>query len=148
MEHSFPEFVTGEAIKNLRSKIEFPDDVPFQDWEYIVADSTRLSEFISYYESLELSVEEKFALMIVMVGSYNDAISEGEEQNAAWQKIRYFLINDVMIHWNTIMYWSLLEDEIDLEDCFAVTPQMREIVDDLGSFSIEQGSLHNLILKE
>ncbi|WP_334073539.1 MULTISPECIES: hypothetical protein [Paenibacillus] len=148
MEHSFPEFVTGEAIKSLRSKIEFPDDVPFQDWEYIVADSTRLSEFISYYESLELNVEEKFALMIVIVGSYNDAISDGEEQNAAWQKIRYFLTNDVMIHWNTIIYWALLEDEIDLEDCFAVTPQMREIVDDLGSFSIEQGSLQNLIIKE
>lgn len=148
MEHSFPEFVTGEAIKNLRSKIEFPDDIPFQDWEYIAADPTRLSEFISYYESLELSVEEKFALMIVIVGSYNDAISDGEEQNAAWQKIRYFLTNDVMIHWNTIMYWALLDDEIDLEDCFAVTPQMREIVDDLGSFSIEQGSLQNLIIKE
>ncbi|TYA11090.1 hypothetical protein FRY98_23500 [Paenibacillus faecis] len=86
--------------------------------------------------------------MIVIVGSYNDAISDGEEQNAAWQKIRYFLTNDAMIHWNTIIYWALLDDEIDLEDCFAVTPQMREIVDDLGSFSIEQGSLQNLIIKE
>jgi hypothetical protein len=140
MERSFPEYVTGEAIKNLSSKIEFPDNIPFQDWEYIVADSTRLSEFISYYESLKLSIEEKFALMIVIVSSYNDALSDGEEQNAAWEKIRCFLTNDVFIHRNTILYWAMLDDEIDLEDCHAVTPQMRKIVELIGKEILNKDS--------
>lgn len=138
MEHSFPKHVTGEAIRNLRNKIEFPDNIPFQDWEYIVADSTRLSEFIAYYESLGLSIEEKFALMIVIVSSYNDALSDGEEQNATWEKIRYLLLNDIIIHRNTILYWAMLDDEVELDDCHAVTPQMREIVELIGEETLNK----------
>ncbi|MOA58573.1 hypothetical protein D3C78_1829920 [compost metagenome] len=64
-----------------------------------MSDSSRITEFLYAYENIELNIDEKFALMIIIISSFNDA---------------------------TIYYWSML-DEDDLENSHAVTSFMREI---------------------
>lgn len=128
MENITPKYVTRSAIEGLVKKINLPAPHEFsQDWEYEVSDSSRVAEFLFAYENIELDVEEKFALMIVMISSYDDAIVEGKDEDSWASSIRHHLLQDIGIHKNTINYWAML-DEDDLENCFSVTLFIREIV--------------------
>ncbi|MEK3752359.1 hypothetical protein NYE25_29675 [Paenibacillus sp. FSL E2-8871] len=127
MENVYPEYVTKSAVEGLVKKIKLPAPDEFsQDWEYEVSDSSRITEFLYAYENIELNIEEKFALMIIIISSFNDAILENKAEKSSASLIRYHLLQDISIHKNTIYYWSML-DEDDQENCHAVTSFMREI---------------------
>lgn len=95
--------------------------------EYEVSDSSKVGEFLYAYKNIELNKEEKFALMMIIISSYNDAIIEGKVEKSWASFIRYHLLEDINIHKNSIYYWALL-DEDDLENCFAITTLIREIL--------------------
>lgn len=127
MENVYPEYVTKSAIEGLVKKVKLPAPDEFtQDWEYEVSDSSRITEFLYAYENIELNKEEKFALMIIIISSLNDAIVEGKADENLASLIRYHLLQDISIHKNTIYYWSMLDGD-DLENCYAVTSFIREI---------------------
>ncbi|WP_052059878.1 hypothetical protein [Lysinibacillus fusiformis] len=127
MENVYPEYVTKSAIEGLVKKVKLPAPDEFtQDWEYEVSYSSRITEFLYAYENIELNKEEKFALMIIIISSFNDAIVEGKAEENSASLIRYHLLQDISIHKNTIYYWSML-DEDDLGNCHAVTSFIREI---------------------
>lgn len=121
-----PKYVTEEAISKLVKKLDLPAPGEFsQDWEYIVADKSRILEFLSFYENQNLDEEEKFALMIIIIASFNDLIEDGENNSDVWVRIEQTLKQDMLLHENTIEYWALMGE--NLEDCFAITPHMRRI---------------------
>ncbi|WP_020620884.1 hypothetical protein [Paenibacillus daejeonensis] len=127
MENVSPKYVTKHAIEGLVEKINLPaPDEYSQDWEYEVSDSSRLSELLSAYENIDLSTEEKFALMIVIISSFNDAIIENLTDDRSASLIKSLLLQDISIHRHTIRYWAMMEEN-DLENCHAVTPFIREI---------------------
>ncbi|SFF11302.1 hypothetical protein SAMN04487969_11480 [Paenibacillus algorifonticola] len=127
MNNSHPRYVTRSAVEGLVEKMKLPAPGEFtQDWEYEVADSTRIGEFLHAYENMDLNLEEKFALMIIIVESYNDAILGNKVEENMAELIKYHLIRDINIHINTIYYWAKL-DEDDIENVFAITPFMREL---------------------
>lgn len=127
MENVYPKFVTKSAIEGLVKKVKLPAPDEFsQDWENEVSDSSRITEFLYAYENIELNKDEKFALMIIIISSFNDAMVDGKAEENWASLIRYHLLQDISIHKNTIYYWSML-DEDDLENCHAVTSFMREI---------------------
>lgn len=68
--------------------------------------------------------------MIIIIGSCNDALIEGDLDKALWEKIKACLIKDINIHKDTIDYWAL-DDDDDLDDCFEITPLIRELGTDL-----------------
>jgi hypothetical protein len=47
-------YPTKDAIENLAKRFDFPTDPQMQDWEYEVADASRIGEFLAAYESGEL----------------------------------------------------------------------------------------------
>lgn len=110
------EFVTKKAIESLTAKLKLPVDREYQDWEVEIANSSRVGEFVSFYESAKLSQEEKFALMSLIISSFDDALSEGNVEEGIWDKIKRFLIHNIDLHRKTILYWSLVDRELD--DCF------------------------------
>ncbi|MFT9820043.1 hypothetical protein [Lysinibacillus sp. NPDC056185] len=127
MENVYPKYVTKSAIDGLVKKVKLPAPDEFsQDWEYEVSDSSRITEFLYAYENIELNKDEKFALMIIIISSFNDAMVEGKAEENSVILIRYHLLQDNSIHKNTIYYWSML-DEDDLENWHAVPSFMREI---------------------
>lgn len=129
MEDASPMYLTKEAIENLDTKLCLPNLDQFsQDWEYELADSSRILEFITFYEQHDLTKDEKFALMALIISCFDDYLSEGEGPGEVWNQIRYYLLKDYQIHINKIRYWSL-EEEDDIENCFSVTPLMREILE-------------------
>ncbi|MEK8128484.1 hypothetical protein WMW72_11260 [Paenibacillus filicis] len=127
MEDKSPMYITRATIESFITKLSLPDLGPYsQDWEIESADSSRVLEFITFYENHSFTEDEKFGLMALIIASYDDFISEGNEPDFVWGKIRYYLTQDFVIHKNTILYW-VLEDN-DLDDCFAITPLMREVL--------------------
>lgn len=139
MDHIFPKYVTSESIYSLIEKLNLPEPEPFeQDWEYMVANVDRISEFLSFYEQGNLSIDEKFTLMIIIIQSCDDALWDQRFNQEIWGKIKHYLITESHIHRETILYWALLEDNRDLEDCFAITPYIREIVKVVGIQNIDE----------
>jgi len=129
MEDITPKYLKKEAIENLNKKLVLPDLGPYsQDWEYELADSSKLIEFVTYYDKSILTIDEKFALMALIISSLDDYLSEGKLSDHLCDKVKYLLHKDFEIHKNKIIYWALEEVNV-LEDCFAVTPFMREILE-------------------
>ncbi|WP_171683474.1 hypothetical protein [Paenibacillus planticolens] len=46
-----------------------------------------MNEFVSFYESAELNPSEKFALMSLIISSFDDAVTEGKIEDGIWEKI-------------------------------------------------------------
>ncbi|MDD9265729.1 hypothetical protein ACFPES_01660 [Paenibacillus sp. GCM10023248] len=120
------EFVTKKSVESLTEKLQLPVEREYQDWEVEIANSSRLSEFVMFYESAKLNDEEKFALMSLIIASFDDALSEGNVPDGIWDKIRGLLRSNFDLHGKTILYWSLVDEELD--DCFSVTQYMRELI--------------------
>lgn len=74
-----------------------------QDWEYESADSLRVKEFVSFYESADLNQSEKFALMSLIISSFDDAVTEGKIEDGIWEKIKVHLIRNIDLHRKTIL---------------------------------------------
>lgn len=127
VENCYPEYVTRNVMYSLAEKLHLPEPGEFtQDWEYEVADSSRVDEFISFYENEQLDGDEKFALMIIVISSFNDVLSQKGMEAAIWERIKRNLVMDRHIHMNTILYWADIEAE--LEDSWAIAPYMREVL--------------------
>ncbi|KGP77333.1 hypothetical protein P364_0106735 [Paenibacillus sp. MAEPY2] len=74
----------------------------------------------------DLTIDEKFALMALIISSYDDSITKANETTKIWNRIRSLILKDYKIHKNTITYWG--QEENDLENCFAVTVLIREVL--------------------
>lgn len=118
-------FPTKETIKKLTKDLNLKGaDEYTQDWEDAVVNSNQLSEYISYYKDNKLNLNEKSTLMRLILEAYNDVIEFNPKNDKYGKEIKDLLINDYPVHEETIKYWSC--DSEDLEDCFAITPFIRE----------------------
>ena len=121
--------VTMKAINSLVKGLNLPEPGEFtQDWEYEVSDPERIKEFIEYYMRKELTTDEKYTLMMMIISSCDDAIIYGLFDEQLWKKVVKILLEDQKIHEETISYWAS-DEEKDIEDCFAITPLIREVLE-------------------
>jgi hypothetical protein len=99
-----------------------------QDWEWEVADCTRIDEFLGAYETGGLSDDEKFTLMETILESFEDLARGGADLSAdpRWLRTLAALERNVLLHACTVWYWSCLEAE-GPEEAFYVTPFIRQI---------------------
>lgn len=125
MEHI--KYPTKQAIESLIDKLNLPkQDELTQDWEYEVTDVKRIEEFIKFYETQNLSNVEKFTLMIVIIGSCDDAIAQECFDINLWERVKLLLIQDMAIHRNTMIDWSCNGES--LKNCYYITQYIRKIV--------------------
>jgi hypothetical protein len=98
-----------------------------QDWELEVTDGARVEEFLDAYEGEPLNDDERFALMALIIASYDDWLEEGNEAPALRERLRRHLLGRFDLHGYTVQYWSLA-DEDDPENVFAATGLAREVM--------------------
>ena len=96
-----------------------------QDWEYEVADVDQLAVYVEYYQSKPLSLNERTALMRIILEAYNDYVALKNENDDYGEIIKEFLKRDYSICEEIIKYWACEGEE--LEDCFLITPFIRNI---------------------
>ncbi|MCY1065472.1 ankyrin repeat domain-containing protein [Nannocystis sp. RBIL2] len=95
-----------------------------QDWDFEHADRNRIEIFLAAYEREALDVDERLALMKLIVASLDYALRGGDAPPAL-ARIRAHLVRDYAIHFHTLETWASLDAA--LEDAYAVTPMARSV---------------------
>lgn len=87
-------YATSETEKSLSDRMGLPWFEEMQDWDLMVADSSRITEFLNIYENDGLDNDELFALMQLIVASLDDSIREYHdlEKDANWIKCKTILM--------------------------------------------------------
>jgi len=119
-------FPTRKAIDSLAVRFGFPNTPQMQDWEWEVADPTRIGEFLSVYMSGELDDDERFTIMETLLQSFEESRFD-LSSDPRWKTVLSELERHIDLHAYSVWYWSCLEDN-EAEDWFRVTPHLREIL--------------------
>lgn len=117
-------FATRAARASLSKRSGLSPDDGMQDWEWEVADPSRIDEFIAAYGSGELTEDERFTLMETIIQSFEDTAAPTEHPH--WPQLLRLLDENIHLHMNSVWYWALEGSE--LEDSWLVTPAMRELL--------------------
>ena len=115
---------TREAIDKLAEKLNLPDNLTMQDWSYTAGNPNDIEKYISHYDETT-DEDEKFVLMELII----QATEDQEKQKSFtkyWDRVKPVLEKDFNIHEYTIHYWSCFDNE-DEEDCWKITPLMRQL---------------------
>jgi hypothetical protein len=120
-------FPTRAAIDALAERLRLVNEPGMQDWEWEVADPDRIDEFLATYQSGELSDDERFTLMEVMLQSFEE-LPTALEADRRWFRLRDILDRNAALHAHSIWYWSA-PDVDDLAECWRVTPFLRCILE-------------------
>ncbi|MBC7809339.1 MAG: hypothetical protein H7145_24660 [Akkermansiaceae bacterium] len=123
-----PRFGSRAALERLNTILHLPFTQGMQDWDVELADASRLGEFCALYETGRLDIEERFALMRLIVASLDDLLSVGDPGGALELVTRVIRVlrKDCALHFHTVEYWCLLEED-DPKNVFAVTPLLRQV---------------------
>lgn len=119
-------YLSKETIDKLTRDLNLKGADEFtQDWEYEVVDVKQLSAYVDYYEKNDLNLNEKTTLMRMILEAYNDFLTIKKGNDIFRERIKKFLKMDALIHNDILEYW--LCEDADTDDCFAITPFIREI---------------------
>lgn len=121
--HSF-RCPTRAAIDSLSARFGFSNDPGMQDWEFEVADASRIDEFLEAYESGELDDDERFTLMQTIIQSFEN-LNDPLETDARWSGVLELLDANIALHGYSAWYWSC-EDALDPRDAWQVSPWLRK----------------------
>ncbi|PHM35608.1 hypothetical protein Xmau_04489 [Xenorhabdus mauleonii] len=124
------------TIEHICNELGLPKGDSFiQDWVLELPEEYRtkewLKKYIVAYSSDNYSELEKNTLMELMLDIANDFLTQNVNcDDESIPNVLNLLSNNYQYHLQLIDYWSL--DEELLEDCFTLTPKVREIKNKLG----------------
>jgi hypothetical protein len=120
-------FLRKEAIKKLSTELALPCEGNEQDWDIEMADPNRIDDFLKYFRTQSLLADEKFALMALIMASYEDFLNEQDvDVDRRWKAIRQILQVEAALYSSLVSYWAL-SGESRSEDLFRITLLVREI---------------------
>jgi hypothetical protein len=137
-------YPTKEAVERLAARFGFPTGPNMQDWEWEVADPSRLDEFQAVYETGDLSEDEKFTLMETILESFEDIARVGADLSSdpRWSRTLAALERNISLHTQSVWYWSCLEAD-GPEEMFHVSPFIRQILAAHEALFVEPGASPN-----
>ena len=118
-------FPTSDARVSLAARFNLQYTDKMQDWEYEVSDLNRISEFLTSYKADELTDDEKFSLMEIIIQSFAD-LNKELTNDLRWQDTIHVIINNLDTHIYTVWYWSGFEEQ---HEYYCVSRHMKEIRD-------------------
>jgi len=121
------EYDNPQTFEKLGALLNIPD-LGGEDWDLIYADSQRVEEFCDVYEHSSFSESEKFALMELIVASYDRRLSDVQQSDLGLEsRIERLLDQDFEFHLHTIEYWSALKSPYP-DNLRAVSALMRRLI--------------------
>ncbi len=104
----------NNARLSLSKKLNLEFNEYMQDWEYEIADSNRIQEFIEAYDKPETSEKEKQSLMEIILASANELLDDSNtsEFEKFLPSIIERLKNQQELHRGTLNYWLVNDFEI------------------------------------
>jgi len=116
---------TAAARKALAARFRLPYSDEMQDWEWEVADAERFGEFVDAYRLAELTDDERFSLVELLVQCAED-LKLPSNYEAAWSAIEPLLLSSPNLHRSTVAYWARL-NEVEPQALFQVSENMRRV---------------------
>jgi hypothetical protein len=116
---------TKAAIEKLAAIFSLPIDPYSQDWQWEVADPTRIPEFLGEYKNGTLTDDEKFTLLEILLQSFEESALD-LKSNAHWYELLKLIGNNYKLHEYTVWYWSAADAKTKDEQ-WIITPYMREL---------------------
>ena len=116
---------TSAAIDKLAETFSLPNTSAMQDWEWQVADSGRIEEFLNEYKKQSITDDERFTLLEILLQSFEETETD-LNKNELWQEMLGLAKQNHKLHAHTIWYWSDFENDNE-EDQWKVTPYMRKL---------------------
>ena len=98
-----------------------------QDWEIECADPARVLEFLDCYRTHAKTEDERFTLMALILGSYEEYHGTSGPDDDVWPAIKKVLASDIAIHMDHVLYYSCPE-ATNPEEWFPMTERIRELV--------------------
>lgn len=142
MNNIIPNYPDNAEEESLQKKLGFEYPGFSNDWVCLFSDPERIDEYITAYETLDLTSYEKYTLIDLILNSLTDAIEASENEVAYTEKVCELIRKDLAFYKNMVLYWSCLDNENNIEDCFGVTPFMRVLLREMmESGIIEEGLL-------
>ncbi|GEM_PF-5296677 len=126
------------GVWEVMDKIPFPPElVKFarttQDPELMLVDGDRIGEYIDAYENIEFSDEGRFALMFVILDSFNDMVVDNDPDFLKhWGNIKRLLMADDLFYSKLVIYYASVDRGKDLEDAWPIAPYMRFLLIDIA----------------
>ena len=117
-------FLTNDTLHNLSKRLNLAFDGSQQDWAIEFADSPRISGFIEFASNSDLTNEEAYGIMSLILASYDDYLSDfGEDKLDYWNRIIDLLNRNIGLYKDLLNYWALWSKN---EDFFNITKQVRK----------------------
>ena len=116
---------TRDAIEKLALLFDLPNNDGMQDWEWEVADSERIDEFLEVYSMDSITDDERFVLLEMLLQSFEDSEID-IENDIRWQSLLELINKYFKIHSYTIWYWSCF-DTPEVEHRWRISKYMRNV---------------------
>lgn len=97
-----------------------------QDWSIELANPNRITEFIETAYSNHFESSIKYALMELILASFNDRAWD-ENDKFLWNSIEILLNKDLNLYVDLLKYWAV-EDEKEKDQFFRITPFVRDFL--------------------
>ena len=115
-----------ESIDRLTAQLALKATGHEQDWEIELADAARINDFLAAYHDQLLCIEDRRALMALVLASADEYVSKEGQVPEEWTRIAQLLSQEEGLHREAIAYWKR-EGENDPEGWFSLTPHMRKL---------------------
>ena len=119
-------WVTSQSSDKLSALLGITRLDTEQDWKFVHADALRVEEFMEMYGHSDFNEDDRFALMALIVASFDEWLGANHLSEEVMQRIQQLVIADHALHEFTVHYWCVW-DEPDPENFFRATPFMRTI---------------------
>jgi hypothetical protein len=119
---------THAAIEKFDRILGLPHQPGMQDWEIECADPDRVEEFLRCYDEQAANDDERFTLMALILGSFEEYHGTQGPSLPMWRQIKTVLERDLAVHRDHIIYYACPESDVPEDWCFPITPLMRELL--------------------
>ena len=119
-------WVTRQSSDKLSALLGITGWDSDQDWELVHADALRVEEFIKLYRHGDLNEDDRFALMALIVASFDEWLGLDYPSAAVTERVRQIIVTNFALHESTVHYWCIW-DETDSANFFRGTPFMRAV---------------------
>jgi len=126
MENQYTRYPSGISEEKLSKALGLYWSNDTQDWDLVVSDANRIEEFLKFYLDKLKDDDDKFTLMGLIISSFDDiAPNFDKDTSKLWDVCKTILVKECYLHYSTIMYWCLFENEPD--NTFPISLLMREV---------------------
>lgn len=119
-------YPTRKAIDKFNKILNLRENQLMQDWEIECADPQRIDEFLHCYRATAQTDDERFTLMALMLGSFEEYHDSKPPSQDTWISLKEILCSEYELHRDHIDYYSCLGSD-DTDEWFPITRLMRSL---------------------